>query len=411
MISLVHISDVHLDAGFESKNPSVKKRLREAQWEALARAVRFAIDREVDAVCIAGDLFDHVSIAMETEISVRDAIEQLAGNRIHVLYVCGNHDPWGVFSDQSANAYVHFFQSDMPEVLTLKTRGGTPFKVVGCSHMSKAERRNIISTFPSKADSMPWIGIAHASVPSALTVSGKERYMPAALSDIERLGYDYFALGHIHIRQMLSERVGYSGSLQGLNIKETGDKGGLYVRIDGPSIEVEPVNFAPIHWIQMDIDVSSSSDTEGLSRQLENRILETLESERRMVASSAVRLILSGRTALKRSLETRETLAFLEGHLGRKMGLLSLEIRMGTLLSPLSPEVYLGEKTVLSDILKVLSGGIHDDVLMKRLLSLPIQIPGVENPDSADMEAWLEAHRALLMDTLLERMVKQNDAD
>jgi len=40
-------------------------------------------------------------------------------------------------------------------------------------------------------------------------------------------GYDYWALGHIHVRQTLNTRpfIGYSGSIQGLNRKEVGPKG------------------------------------------------------------------------------------------------------------------------------------------------------------------------------------------
>ena len=49
------------------------------------------------------------------------------------------------------------------------------------------------------------------------TTNYQNVYVPFTTAEIKDLNYDYFALGHIHLRQALSEEplIVYSGNLQG----------------------------------------------------------------------------------------------------------------------------------------------------------------------------------------------------
>src|SRR5690606_17712379 len=89
----LHLADVHLDTPFAGRSDAVRRRLREASREALARAVGCAIAEGVHAVLIAGDLFDGDRLSFRTERFLLDELRRLDEAGIPVVYATGNHDP------------------------------------------------------------------------------------------------------------------------------------------------------------------------------------------------------------------------------------------------------------------------------------------------------------------------------
>ena len=92
---LLHLADVHFDAPLKCKNEELRTELREATFVAFERAVSDALVEMVDAVVIAGDLFDGARISIETEMRVREQFERLCRAGVSVVIVSGNHDPSG----------------------------------------------------------------------------------------------------------------------------------------------------------------------------------------------------------------------------------------------------------------------------------------------------------------------------
>lgn len=87
----------------------------------------------------------------------------------------------------------------------------------------------------------------------------KNDYAPFVIKDMQNLNYDYFALGHIHARNNLSEQplIVYPGNIQGRHINEMGEKGCYLGEIDEStrktSIKFMPT--APILWQGAQIDL------------------------------------------------------------------------------------------------------------------------------------------------------------
>ncbi len=79
----LHVADVHLDTSFAGRSEAVRRRLREASREAFRRAVDVALQEEVDAVLIAGDLFDGDRLSFETE---RFLLEQV-GRLLSLIHI------------------------------------------------------------------------------------------------------------------------------------------------------------------------------------------------------------------------------------------------------------------------------------------------------------------------------------
>jgi len=60
----LHTADVHLDSSLSSRSAAVRGRLRDASRLAFQRLADLALAERVDAVLIAGDLFDDELVAL-----------------------------------------------------------------------------------------------------------------------------------------------------------------------------------------------------------------------------------------------------------------------------------------------------------------------------------------------------------
>ena len=75
---LIHCADIHLDSPMESNLPSEKARERKNEIRAtFARMVRVAEETGVDAILIAGDLFDSERVTKSTATYVLELIRSV----------------------------------------------------------------------------------------------------------------------------------------------------------------------------------------------------------------------------------------------------------------------------------------------------------------------------------------------
>jgi DNA repair exonuclease SbcCD nuclease subunit len=131
-------------------------------------------------------------------------------------------------------------------------------------------------------------------------------YSPCSVEDLVASGLDYWALGHVHLRQVLREGgpwIAYPGNLQGLSPKpsERGAKGALLVDVDDG--RVASVDFLPLDVVRFDefeMDVAGIADVAGLVDDL-------VEAARERAATHdgravVLRVSLTGRGAVHRDL-------------------------------------------------------------------------------------------------------------
>lgn len=256
----LHIADVHLDTPFAGRSDAVRARLRRASLTALGRCVETAIDEGVDALLIAGDLFDRASLSFETERFLLAQVGLLAGAGIQVVYATGNHDP-GEGSRAGGLAWpdtVTVIATGSPQTVPVTGRGGeTVGYVTGAGHATARETGDLSRMLRPVPDSdLPQVALLHTQV----TWSGADRthgaYAPSSLDTLRAAGFHYWALGHVHARQELSSDppVHYSGGLQGRNPGETGPKGGLLVDLGDPAAPVvEFREFSPVRWEKLTV--------------------------------------------------------------------------------------------------------------------------------------------------------------
>lgn len=96
-ITFVHTSDLHLGAPFRGMRAISERwanRLSEAIPNAYAKVVETALERNVDFVVIAGDVFDNSHASFSDYRCFFEGLEKLTEAGIPVYLCTGNHDPY-----------------------------------------------------------------------------------------------------------------------------------------------------------------------------------------------------------------------------------------------------------------------------------------------------------------------------
>jgi len=153
--------------------------------------------------------------------------------------------------------------------------------VHGISYATRDVSENLALRFRRGPEPGMHIGLLHCNLGGD---PNHAQYSPCTEDDLRRAGMDYWALGHIHQRQVLCSGdpwIVYPGNTQGRSAKPTecGPKGAMVV--DGEGSTVRAVEFAPIdrvRFLSMEVDVSPVGDIPSLA-QLLHRRAEELRAE------------------------------------------------------------------------------------------------------------------------------------
>ncbi|MDD2211671.1 MAG: DNA repair exonuclease [Clostridia bacterium] len=412
MIRFLHLADVHLDTVFQNRDRQRRALLREAVREAFRAGVDLALSSGCHAFLIGGDLFDNQTLSFTTEKFLLTEMERLAQGQIQVFYAAGNHDPSGGKDRVKQICWpdnVHIFAKGLPESYPLLNRTGqTIAMIVGAGHEGSRESKNLASLFPrAQKHDVPYIALLHTLVTGSSGDLEHERYAPCTLPDLKGKGYSYWALGHVHKREVLSENpyIVYPGNLMGRNPRETGLKGAYLVEIDDDrQVRMEFYPLAPLCWY--DLTVNNLAEADHLEK-LEQLIVSTVEEqlENKRERKMMLRLKLAGPCPLYRELAAAENLAILEENLANLLSLEYLELNQEGLLPPLHLERYKQGPHVLSELLALLASLESDETTLLQLA--PEQLAGCHR--NAEPKEKIEYLRTLLQgldDEAVARLVE-----
>lgn len=226
-IRFIHTADLHLDSPFKGMTglPPVRlNELRESTFTAFNRLIDYAVETSPDFMLIVGDVYDGEDRSLRAQRKFQEGMDRLNEVGIPVYITYGNHDHLsGNWTRFELPANVHEFSSEVEEVsLTVR---GLDVVLHGFSYPNRHVREGMIDQFPVASDNHSFhIGLLHGSL------AGNEThavYAPFTIGELQSKQYDYWALGHIHLRQRLSEDppIVYPGNIQGRHRNESGDKG------------------------------------------------------------------------------------------------------------------------------------------------------------------------------------------
>ena len=295
--SFLHAADLHIDSplrGLERYEEAPVDEIRGATRRAFEHLVEKAIELEVAFVILAGDIFDGDWKDHSTGLWFAQRLRELSTAGIAVYLAAGNHDAEGKTAD--ALLYpegVHHFGKSKPETFRDPTTGAA---IHGQSFAKAATTENLAAGYPDPLPGVLNIGVLHTALNGR---EGHDPYAPCTPDELRSHGYDYWALGHVHQREVVSEDpwIVFPGNLQARHIRETGAKGASLVRVeDGRIRSVEHLSFDVLRFVRLEVDLDNLDSRAACLSRVSTALEQAREeAEGRLLAA---RLTLVGRTSV-----------------------------------------------------------------------------------------------------------------
>jgi len=272
-LRFVHAADLHLDspfAGLKSVAPAIAEHLYNATFQAYEALITLCIEEHVDALLVAGDIYDSADRSLRAQLKFVDGLRRLDTEGIPSFVCHGNHDPLDGWEARLAlPASCHRFG---PAVETALVDASNPDKgtVSGLSYPRREVRDNLARTWQKPASTGFHIGLLHCNAGGN---RDHEAYAPCTIDDLAATNVDYWALGHLHTRQVLrpaGPAIVYPGNLQGLQPNETGGRGAYLVEVSAAGaigLDFRPLD--SIRWERIDVPIDGMETEQQLLDEIE----------------------------------------------------------------------------------------------------------------------------------------------
>lgn len=317
-VTFIHASDLHIGApfrGLRAVSPEWADRLSRAIPQAYERLVDLAIVRQVDFVIFAGDTFDSEHPSFSEFMMFVDGLRRLQEHGIPVYICTGNHDPYRSWRNEYAPlpSNAHLFFAKEPGYYLYRKAGTALVGLAGrgfyqrewpqdqdaTEGLNRRDMQDALGETPLFA-----IGVLHTGLDRDASAA------PTSVTVLQRMGMDYWALGHIHKPEVVDNtydpHIVYSGNIQGTAIDERGPRGTVVVTLrKGQANAVEFVSLASVVWALGELDVSECETLD--------QIVEGIHSTMRTLRDQngkkdlAVRIRLAGVTPLHTLLQHQQT--------------------------------------------------------------------------------------------------------
>ncbi len=280
---LIHTADLHLDSKMESNLDKDKADLRRKELlDTFDRLVEYAVSNEVEAILIAGDLFDKPHIRKNARNRVIDAIR--LHPEVDFLYLKGNHDKDDFLAEvDEIPSNLRTFQQDE---WTSYEYGNV---VITGREITK-ENNKTLSTNLILDQSKINIVMLHGQESN---YEGNDHTEVVNLTEFKNKNIDYLALGHIHEYRVdrLDERGSYcySGCLEGRGFDECREKGFVLLNIEDGEIQTEFVPFAKRCLFEVPVEVKPGMEMAEIIQATEDALSLIREDD-------LVKIVLHGKT-------------------------------------------------------------------------------------------------------------------
>ena len=417
LLRFVHAADLHLDSpftGLKAAAPeNVARTMYSATFDAYEKLVDLCIDERVDALLVAGDIYDGADRSFRAQHRFIAGLQRLDNAGIRSFVCHGNHDPldgWEARLDYPPGCHRFVDQFESVPVFP-----DDPSRAVvhGISYPTRDVSDNLARQL-GRVELGPFsIGLLHANVDSN---PDHGSYAPCSLTDLVESGVDYWALGHVHTRQVLSEpdpTVVYPGNTQGRHANETGPRGAYLVEVDDDrSVNLNFRALDTVRWERLEVDISAHQSEQTLINAVDDDLQYMIDdADGRPVV---FRLTFTGRGELDRFLRRPGTA---DGLLDQINDAWSSRTpfawceRIETVTaSPFDRQARLSGTDFLSEVLKTGDRAKADPALLERLRDgLPDlyrhrsyggMLPAAPTDD--DLAAMIDEAEAMVIDLLKE---------
>lgn len=257
-MKFIHFADVHFDMVFSSlkNNRDLLNKRKKSQKNIFKSVIELAKSEEVDAIFIAGDLFENKYVEDDTIKYIISSFNDISN--INIFITPGNHDP--LIKNSPYNTYswpdnVHIFSSEigMYEIDGINVYG------IGFDdyEMESNEVENLVID-TTKTNVL----ITHANIDGAT-----HKYHDVKGKILQK--FDYVALGHIHMPKVDDSNIIYPGSLIAGGFDELGEHGLVIGTIENKKVNIQFKNMDPQQFVIKEIDISTFQTVQEIIDKLD----------------------------------------------------------------------------------------------------------------------------------------------
>jgi len=302
---LLHAADLHLDSplrGLERYEGAPVDQIRGATRRAFENLIELCLAERVDALLLAGDLYDGDWKDYGTGLFFAAQLARLRESGTRVYIIRGNHDAASqVTRSLKLPEHCRDLYTGRPESVLDEALG---LAIHGQGFATREVSEDLAAEYPEAVPGLLNVGLLHTSLNGR---PGHAAYAPTSLATLRSKGYDYWALGHVHEREVVSTDpwVVFPGNLQGRHARETGAKGATLVEVvDGRIRSVTHRDFDVVRWARCEIDVSEAGAPSDVLDLVAARLEHALAgADGRLLAT---RLVLHGPSRAHAALVARE---------------------------------------------------------------------------------------------------------
>ena len=263
-MKFVHIADMHFDSSLSSLSEieGLTEKIRLEQRKIFRKIINYIKENKIELLFIAGDLYEQKYIRETTIEYINNLFKEIPETKIFIAP--GNHDPNiknSYYQKFNWNENVKIFNSKIEKIkLNNINIYGYGFEDYYCKN-SGIEEINLDEK--NKIN----ILITHASLDASKTED--MQYNPISKNKLEKIGFNYVALGHIHKNNYeKNNKIIYPGSTIGLGFDELGEHGMVVGEIFENKIETEFIPLNNIEFCERELDITEINSEEELIEKI-----------------------------------------------------------------------------------------------------------------------------------------------
>ena len=269
-LRLLHSADWQIGRIYSQFEHDDVAALFEARFLAVERLATLAIEHSVDAVLVAGDVFDAQTVSDKT---IRRLFNAMQGYTGPWVLLPGNHDAALAESVWTRAHRLGVIPSNVTTCLESRAHVVQDrFALLPAPLVQRHTYGDLTEWFDAAPtpEGLFRIGLAHGCVQGVLP-EGVDSANPIAADRAARARLDYLALGDWHGCRRMDERSWYAGTPETDRFKANDSGQALLVSMDWPGATpaVEVIAVGRYRWQQLESNLTVSSDVEETLRKLE----------------------------------------------------------------------------------------------------------------------------------------------
>lgn len=266
-LKLLHTSDLHLGAKLGNFAGNADRQRRQLA-RAFEKIVQVAVNKNVDLVLVAGDIFDSLSPDKEYLTTVRQGLDKLIAKQIYCAVIPGNHDyladnsPYKKSEFQLESEYFKLFTD--PEIDSWLL-ADLDLVVYGAAITKQKSKRSQLDGFRRDDSAKHAVLLLHGSIDLQQT---PDNY-PLLQKDLKQADVDYIALGDWHsYLEVIPDKAYYCGSPEFLSYSQSGAGSVNLVEIEGKQTKVTRENISELNVVDLNLAIEDYQDGSALERAI-----------------------------------------------------------------------------------------------------------------------------------------------